>query len=113
MNEMCKPEDLRPGPFSIRQTRTICFFQIAIKVKALIDAGTCSSVSTLSYCGSASQAYAYYETFAYKTFRVVIISGVPSHNAEYSQTQANPNVRCKYGFETIMLDSYFRKVSCF
>jgi len=77
---------------------------IATKVKALIDAGTCASVVKLSYCGSASQAYAYYETFAYKTFRVVIISGVPSHNAEYGQTQPNPNVRCvRYQYVTLPL----------
>jgi hypothetical protein len=72
---------------------------MAIKVKALIDAGTCSSVQTTTICGSASNSYGYYETFTYKTYRVVIISGVPTHNAEYSQTMPNPNTRCKRLFK--------------
>jgi hypothetical protein len=38
----------------------------------------------------------YYETFTYNSYRVVIISGVPNHAAEYNQTKVNPNVRCKY-----------------
>ncbi len=62
----------------------------------MIDAGTCSSVSTLSICGSAADSYAYYETFTYKTYRVVIISGIPNHKSEYDQTQPNPNLRCKH-----------------
>ena len=74
---------------------SIDIFQYAVKVKALIDAGTCATVSTQTICGNSSKSYAYYETFVYKTYRVVIISGVPSHDAEYGQTQVNPNSRCK------------------
>jgi hypothetical protein len=63
-------------------------------VKALIDAGTCSSVVS-TVCGdSATTSLGYYETFVYNGKRVVIISGVPKHQSEYSQTQPNPNKRC-------------------
>jgi len=51
-------------------------------------------VSTTTICGSTSQSYSYYETFIYKTYRVVIVSGVPNHAAEYNQTKVNPNTRC-------------------
>jgi hypothetical protein len=65
-------------------------------VKALIDAGTCSSVTTTStICGNSSLSYSSYETFTYNNYRVVIISGVPNHAAEYSQITTNPNTRCK------------------
>jgi len=71
-------------------------FQYATKVKALVDAGTCASVTTnSSICGNTSQSYSYYETFVYKTYRIVIVSGVPNHNAEYNQTKVNPNTRCE------------------
>jgi hypothetical protein len=64
-------------------------------VKALIDAGTCASVTTTStICGSSSISSAYYETFVYGSYRVVITAGVPSHAAEYNQTKATPNTRC-------------------
>ena len=76
-------------------TNNVLLFQYATKVKALIDAGTCSSVTTTTICGSSSQSYSYYETFVYKTYRVVIVSGVPNHAAEYNQTKVNPNTRCK------------------
>ena len=78
--------------------RVIYSLQYAIKVKALIDAGTCASVSTTTICGSTSQSYSYYETFIYKTYRVVIVSGVPNHAAEYNQTKVNPNTRCQFTF---------------
>jgi hypothetical protein len=68
--------------------------QYATTVKALIDAGTCSSVSTTSICGDDSTSYSYYETFVYGSYRVVIITGVPDHDAEYNQTTTNPNTRC-------------------
>ena len=71
-------------------------FQYATKVKALIDAGTCASITTSTVCGSSSTSSAYYETFVYNNKRVVISSGVPNHNAEYNQTLVNPNTRCKY-----------------
>jgi len=65
-------------------------------VKALIDAGTCSSVTTTTtICGNSSIAYSSYETFSYNSYRVVVISGVPNHAAEYNQTSANPNTRCE------------------
>ena len=63
----------------------------------MIDAGTCADVTTTStICGSSSEAYSYYETFLYNDYRVVIISGVPNHAAEYNQTQVNPHIRCKF-----------------
>ena len=66
-------------------------------MKALIDAGTCSSVTTTStICGDASINSSYYETFTYNNYRVVIMSGVPNHLAEYNQTRVNPNTRCKF-----------------
>ena len=72
-------------------------FQYATKVKALISAGTCASVTTTStICGNASISSSYYETFVYNNYRVVIISGVPNHAAEYNQTSVNPNTRCKW-----------------
>ena len=71
-------------------------FQYATKVKALIDAGTCASITTSTVCGSSSTSSAYYETFVYNNKRVVISSGVPNHNAEYNQTLVNPNTRCEY-----------------
>merc|ERR1712018_1107869 len=72
----------------------------AATVKALIDAGTCSSVSTKSNCGD--DAAGYYETFEYNGKRVVIVSGAPDHEAESElfipQSEGgrfNPNVRCE------------------
>ena len=75
-------------------------FQYAATVKALIDAGTCSSVSTNSNCGDDAEGY--YETFEYNGNRVIIVSGAPDHEAESElfipQSEGgrfNPNVRCK------------------
>merc|ERR1712018_407721 len=70
----------------------------AATVKALIDAGTCSSVSTTSNCGD--DAAGYYETFEYNGNRVIIVSGAPDHEAESelfmgSSGRFNPNVRCE------------------
>jgi hypothetical protein len=74
-----------------------CTWQYATAVKKLIDAGTCNSITTTStICGDSSLSSSYYETFTYNSYRVVIISGVPNHAAEYNQTKVNPNVRCKY-----------------
>jgi hypothetical protein len=71
-------------------------------VKALIDAGTCASVTTTStICGSSSLSSSYYETFVYNNYRVVIISGVPNHAAEYNQTKVNPNTRCETFTESL------------
>ena len=74
----------------------LLFFQFATKVKALIDAKTCNTVKNLTICGTDSDSYSYYENFTYKNNRVIIISGVPNHKSEYSQTQPNPNKRCKH-----------------
>jgi len=63
-------------------------------VKALIDAGTCNSVTTTTTCGSSSNSSSYYETFVYNGYRVVLVTGVPNHNAEYGQIKVNPNTRC-------------------
>ena len=69
----------------------------ATTVKALIDAGTCDSVSVTSNCGD--DATGYYETFEYNGQRVIIVSGAPNHAAEetlfLSSGFFNPNVRCK------------------
>jgi len=72
----------------------------AATVKALIDAGTCSSVSTNSNCGDDAEGY--YETFEYNGNRVIIVSGAPDHEAESElfipQSEGgrfNPNVRCE------------------
>ena len=74
-----------------------CKTKYATTVKALIDAGTCSSVTTTStICGDASISSSFYETFTYNNYRVVIMSGVPNHLAEYNQTRVNPNTRCKF-----------------
>jgi hypothetical protein len=67
----------------------------ATAVKKLIDAGTCASITTTStICGDSSLSSSYYETFTYNNYRVVIISGVPNHAAEYSQASNNNNTRC-------------------
>jgi len=69
----------------------------ATTVKALIDAGTCSSITTTSNCGD--DATGYYETFEYNGSRVIIVSGAPNHEAEselfISTGYFNPNSRCE------------------
>ena len=52
-----------------------------------------SSVETGSDCGSDAEGY--YEEYVSGSTRYVIVSGAPSHNAEYDQDHANPNVRCE------------------
>ena len=37
----------------------------------------------------------YYEEYVDGNYRYIIVSGAPSHAAEYDQDHANPNVRCK------------------
>ena len=51
------------------------------------------SVSANDYCGD--DAIGYYEEYETADYRYVIISGAPSHEAEYDQEHANPNIRCK------------------
>ena len=67
-------------------------------MKALIDAGTCSSITTTSNCGD--DATGYYETFEYNGSRVIIVSGAPNHEAEselfISTGYFNPNTRCEF-----------------
>ena len=62
-------------------------------VKALIDAGTCEAISKNGNCGD--DATGYYSTFEYNGYRIVVSSGAPDHDAEYDQTNPNPNDRCK------------------
>ena len=82
--------------FEVNKSTQHNISKYATQVKALIDAGTCGSVTTTStVCGDASLSSSYYETFTYNNYRVVIISGVPNHLAEYNQTRVNPNTRCK------------------
>ena len=68
------------------------------QVKALIDAGNTDSVTTDSDACEDS-ATSYYEEFEYSGYRVLITSGVPSHEAEENLLIAdggfNPNRRCK------------------
>jgi len=70
----------------------------ATVVKALIDAGSCADVSYSNVCGDSSTSSAYYETFEYAGWRVVISSGVPKHAAETDlllpNGRLNPNRRC-------------------
>merc|ERR1711963_1086722 len=55
---------------------------------------TKNSVEPLDdYCGS--DATGYYEEYVSGDTRYVIISGAPSHDAEYDQEHANPNTRCE------------------
>jgi len=79
----------------------------ATAVKALIDAGTCSSVETTSNCGT--DAVGYYETFEYNGNRVIIVSGAPDHEAEtelfLSDGYFNPNIRCeRWQYSVVPLD---------
>jgi len=71
--------------------------EYATIVKALIDAGTCDSVTTGSDCGDDAEGY--YEAFEYNGSRVIIVSGAPNHEAESELFQSdgffNPNVRCE------------------
>merc|ERR1711983_477571 len=51
------------------------------------------SVETSSNCGDGATGY--YEEYVDGDTRYVIISGAPSHDAEYDQEHANPNTRCE------------------
>merc|ERR1712226_351113 len=68
------------------------------QVKALIDSGNTDSVTSNSdACGSSATSY--YEEFEYSGYRVLITSGVPSHEAEENllieDGDFNPNRRCE------------------
>ena len=56
--------------------------------------GECAKISRTDYCGV--QGYSYYSEFENGDYRFVVISGIPSHPAEFNQTHVNPNVRCKF-----------------
>ena len=64
---------------------------------ALIDSGNTASVETDSDACESS-ATSYYEEFEYSGYRVLITSGVPSHEAEeellIEDGDFNPNRRC-------------------
>jgi len=63
------------------------------QAKALIDAGTCGSVTASSVCGD--DAAGYYNQFEYNGMLVVVSSGAPDHPAEHDQLVSNPNTRCE------------------
>merc|ERR1712055_251616 len=65
-----------------------------LAAKALIDAGTCDSVSSNSVCGGDSDT-SYFKDFQYNGYRVVISNGIPDHEAEHDAPSANPNTRCE------------------
>jgi len=72
-------------------------------VKSYIDAGTCNTVTTGSLCGD--NATSYYAEFEYDGQRVVIINGIPDHDAENDQFVVNPNTRCeRWQFMTVPID---------
>ena len=52
-------------------------------------------VSTGSTCGDNATSY-YYE-FEYEDQRVVIVNGIPDHDAENDQLVDNTNTRCEGG----------------
>ena len=64
---------------------------------ALIDAGTCDSLTVSENCDT--DVTGYFETFEYNGNRVVISSGAPNHAAETDAyvggTLSNRFLRCK------------------
>jgi len=65
-----------------------------LAAKALIDSGTCDSVSSNDVCeGDADSSY--YKDFFYNGYRVVIANGIPDHEAETDQVLDNNNRRCE------------------
>merc|ERR1712198_491217 len=77
--------------------------EIVSLVKSYIDAGTCDMVSTGSTCGDNATSY-YYE-FEYEDQRVVIVNGIPDHDAENDQLVDNTNTRCeRWQFMTVPID---------
>ena len=60
-------------------------------------------VSTGSTCGDNATSY-YYE-FEYEDQRVVIVNGIPDHDAENDQLVDNTNTRCeRWQFMTVPID---------
>ena len=59
--------------------------------KALIDSGSCDTVTANSNCGSSASSY--FTTFEYNSMLVVVSSGVPDHEAETDAVNASPNTR--------------------
>merc|ERR550532_323533 len=63
---------------------------------ASLASGSLSSsagASANSDCGDDAEGY--YEEYVDGNYRYIIVSGAPSHAAEYDQDHANPNVRCE------------------
>merc|ERR1719418_484713 len=62
---------------------------------SLADGSLASSpgASANSNCGDNAEGY--YEEYVDGNYRYIIVSGAPSHAAEYGQDHANPNVRCE------------------
>ena len=54
---------------------------------------TTSDVEANSNCGD--DASGYYEVYETDDYRYVIVSGAPTHPAEYDQETTNPNERCE------------------
>lgn len=53
---------------------------------------TDSITTQTDYCGDSATGY--YEEYVSGSVRYVIVSGAPSHAAEYDQDVSNPNIRC-------------------
>ena len=53
---------------------------------------TGSVTTQTNYCGNAATGY--FEEYVANNKRYVMISGAPSHAAEYDQENPNPNTRC-------------------
>ena len=60
-------------------------------------------VTTGSSCGD--NATSYYAEFEYEGQRVVIVNGIPDHDAENDQFVVNPNTRCeRWQFMAVPID---------
>ena len=53
-------------------------------------------MTTGDSCGDSADSY--YAEFEYNGQRVVIINGIPDHDAENDQFTVNPNTRCERYF---------------
>jgi 6-phosphogluconate dehydrogenase len=62
-----------------------------LKNQAPTDEAECNGVI-------GSDGTSYYEATVVNGIRYLVMSGIPSHDAEYDQIKANPNTRCKLIF---------------
>merc|ERR1719362_433880 len=62
---------------------------------SLADGSLASSVGASANSNCGDNAEGYYEEYIDGNYRYIIVSGAPSHAAEYDQDHANPNVRCE------------------